>query len=219
MIRVRELRFRFARSGFRLRLDALDVARGERMAIFGPSGCGKTTLLHLLGGVQVPERGEIQVQGCALHAEPDRVRRAFRVSQIGFVFQDFELIEYLDVLDNILLPYRLNAAHLRLDASVRARARQLAEVSGIQHRLGAYPQCLSQGEKQRVAICRALLPEPPLFLADEPTGNLDAATRDAIMDLLLEQVSQTGATLVMVTHDGTLASRFTRCVDLRELLA
>jgi ABC-type lipoprotein export system ATPase subunit len=219
MIEVRDLRFHFPRSGFRLDLDALRIVRGERVAILGTSGCGKTTFLHLLAGIQMPAHGQIRVAGSEIHRMPDRDRRAFRVSQIGFVFQDFELIDYLHVLDNILLPYRLNAARLRMCAAVLERAEHLADLSGIKHRLRAFPQSLSQGEKQRVAICRALLPQPPLLLADEPTGNLDPSTRDAIMDLLMGQVAETGATLVMVTHDNSLANRFMRCIDLRELLA
>jgi predicted ABC-type transport system involved in lysophospholipase L1 biosynthesis ATPase subunit len=131
------------------------------------------------------------------------------------VFQSFELVSYLNVFDNILLPYRLNSA-LRLAPDVFRRAEQLAAETGLAHRLRYYPHRLSQGEKQRAAICRAMLPEPTLLLADEPTGNLDPAAKQQVVDLLFGQLDRTGATLLMVTHDTELAARFPRVIDCRE---
>jgi predicted ABC-type transport system involved in lysophospholipase L1 biosynthesis ATPase subunit len=148
----------------------------------------------------------------------DARRRAFRVARIGLVFQSFELVSYLDVLENILLPYRLNAA-LPLTPDVLPRAAQLAAETGLAHRLRYFPHRLSQGEKQRVAICRAVLPEPPLLLADEPTGNLDPTTKQQVVDLLFGQLQRTGGTLLMVTHDMEIAARFPRVINCREFAA
>jgi ABC-type lipoprotein export system ATPase subunit len=217
MITIQNLAFSFSHSDFRFSLETLQIASGELVAIVGPSGCGKTTFLHLLAGIHVPDQGSVQVLDYDMHALQDHARRAFRVSQIGMVFQNFELISYLTVWDNILLPYRLNTATLAFTPAVTQRAMELADQTGVKHRLQAYPHRLSQGEKQRVAICRALLPTPPLILADEPTGNLDASTSDAIVALLLQQVEQTGATLVLVTHDRSLATRCSRIIDFGEL--
>jgi putative ABC transport system ATP-binding protein len=131
------------------------------------------------------------------------------------VFQSFELVSYLDVFENILLPYRLNPA-LSLTTAASQRVEQLAGEMGIAHRLRYFPHRLSHGEKQRVAICRAMLPEPPLLMADEPTGNLDPTTKQHVVDLLFQQVQRTKATLVMVTHDTDIAGRFSRVIDCRE---
>lgn len=216
MIDIQNLVFSFPRSDFRINMPALQIVSGARAAIVGPSGCGKTTFLHLLAGIHVPAQGQIRVLEQDIHKLQDAARRSFRVSKIGLVFQDFELIDYLNVLENILLPYRLNSKTLSLTAEVLERAECLADQTGVAHRLRYLPHRLSQGEKQRVAICRALLPKPRLILADEPTGNLDPASRDAIMDLLFAQVEQTEATLVTVTHDHALTQRFSRTIDFRE---
>jgi putative ABC transport system ATP-binding protein len=218
MIAITGLEFQFPHSDFRLAVASLKIARAERIAIVGPSGSGKTTLLHLIAGILTPARGSICVQNHETHSLGDAARRAFRVAQIGLVFQSFELISYLDVFENVLLPYRLNPA-LRLSPEVSNRAEQLARETGIAHRLRYFPHRLSQGEKQRVAICRAMMPEPPLLLADEPTGNLDPTAKQRMVDLLFEQVDRTGATLVMVTHDTELAARFPRVLNCREFAA
>jgi len=218
MIAIAGLQFQFPHSDFRLAVPSLQIARAERVAIIGPSGSGKTTLLHLLAGILSPARGTIRVQDREIHALGDAARRAFRVAQIGLVFQSFELVGYLEVLENILLPYRLNPA-LRLSPEVSRRAEQLARETGIAHRLRHYPHRISQGEKQRVALCRALLPEPPLLLADEPTGNLDPSAKQRVLDLLFQQIERTGATLVMVTHDPEIAARFPRVINCRDFAA
>ena len=215
MIAISDLAFQFDRSDFRLAVPALNIGRAERVAIIGPSGSGKTTLLHLIAGILTPACGTIRVQDREMNLLGDAARRAFRVAQIGLVFQSFELVGCLDVLENILLPYRLNPA-LRLTLEVARRAKQLAKVTGIEHRLRYFPHRLSQGEKQRVAICRALLPEPPLLLADEPTGNLDPLAKQHIVELLFQQVARTGATLVMVTHDQEISARFPRVINCRD---
>jgi putative ABC transport system ATP-binding protein len=218
VIAISELEFRFLHSDFRLAVPSLKIARAERVAITGPSGSGKTTLLHLIAGILVPARGTIRVQDCEMHALGDAARRAFRVAQIGLVFQSFELVSYLDVFENILLPYRLNPA-LRLTPECARRAERLARETGLEQRLRYFPHRLSQGEKQRVAICRAMLPEPPLLLADEPTGNLDPTSKQRVVDLLFQQTERTGATLLMVTHDTEIAARFPRVFNCRDLAA
>jgi predicted ABC-type transport system involved in lysophospholipase L1 biosynthesis ATPase subunit len=158
------------------------------------------------------------VQDRVINALGEAARRAFRVGRIGLVFQNFELVSYLDVFENILLPCRLNPA-LPLTSERARRAGQLARETGIEHRLRYFPHRLSQGEKQRVAICRAMLPEPPLLLADEPTGNLDPSARQRIVDLLFQQIERGGATLLMVTHDTQIAARFPRVLDCRDFAA
>jgi ABC-type lipoprotein export system ATPase subunit len=215
VITIADLEFRFPHSDFRLAVPSLRVAQGERVAIIGPSGSGKTTLLHLLSGILSPARGTIRVQDHELNGLGDTARRAFRITHIGLVFQSFELISYLDVHENILLPYRLNSA-LRFRPEVARRAEQLVRETGIAHRLRYFPHRLSQGEKQRVAICRAMLPEPPLLLADEPTGNLDPSAKLHVVDLLFQQTERTKATLLMVTHDTEIAARFPRVINCRE---
>jgi ABC-type lipoprotein export system ATPase subunit len=218
MIAIADLEFQFPRSDFRLAVPSLKIAAAERVAIVGPSGSGKTTLLNLISGILSPSRGTIRVLGREINALGDAARRAFRVAQIGLAFQNFELIGYLDVFENILLPYRLNPA-LRLTPRIADRVEQLARDTGIGHRLRYFPGRLSQGEKQRVAICRAMLPQPPLLLADEPTGQLDPTAKERVVDLLFQQVQRSGATLVMVTHDTEIAARFPRVINCRDFAA
>ena len=193
----------------------MSIAAGERVAIAGPSGSGKTTLLHLIAGILTPLRGTIQVRDHALHALGDAARRAFRVTHVGLVFQNFELVSYLDTFQNIVLPCRLNPA-LPLTAEREQRAQVLAKQTGIEHRLKYFPHKLSHGEKQRTAICRALLPKPALVLADEPTGNLDPSAKQRVVDLLFQQAGESGATLLMVTHDAEVAARFPRILNCRD---
>jgi ABC-type lipoprotein export system ATPase subunit len=218
VIAIAELEFHFPQSDFGLAVRSLKIGNAERVALVGPSGSGKTTLLHLISGILCPSRGTIRVRDREINALGDAARRAFRVAQIGLVFQSFELVSYLDVLENILLPCRLNPA-LPWTPGIALRAKQLARETGIEHRLRYFPHRLSQGEKQRVAICRALLAEPPLLLADEPTGNLDPTARQNVVELLFRQVERTGATLLMVTHDTEIAARFPRMINCRDFSA
>ena len=215
MIELEDLEFHYAEGDFRLRIRELTVERGSRVAVVGPSGSGKTTFLHLVAGISVPRAGRVVTGGVEVTALDDAARRAFRIRNIGLVFQEFELLEYLNVLDNILLPYRIDPV-LRLDPGVRERAARLAERVGIEDKLGRFANRLSQGEKQRVAVCRALLVEPALLLADEPTGNLDPANKGRVLDILIDHAEESGATLVLVTHDRDLLGRFQRVIDFRE---
>ena len=188
---------------------------GECVAIVGPSGSGKTTLLNLIAGILTPETGKIDVSGTEVSALSDAARRRFRASQIGFVFQDFALLDYLPVRQNILYPYRITPA-LTLDTAARERAEALANACGIGDKLDRHPSALSQGEQQRVAICRALVTQPKLILSDEATGNLDPSSKARILDLLFEQASEAGASVLAVTHDHELLPRFERVLDFAQ---
>ncbi len=210
--KVREAGFSYGDEGFRLFVPKFDLSSGERVALVGPSGSGKTTFLHLLAGILVPREGLVRVGEKELSRLDDFTRRAFRISKLGLVFQDFRLIEYLNARENMLLPYRLGA-ELRLKESVLDRMRILAERLRVSGLLDSPVKRLSQGERQRVAIGRALLVRPGMILADEPTGNLDPSGKQRIMDLLFDQALELGATLIVVTHDHALLDRFDRVVD------
>ena len=212
---IKNLEFAYGDGGFCLRVPKLEIEAGEKLAFVGPSGSGKTTLLRLLAGVHVSNRGSVESGGRCLNELSDAERRAFRIRQVGFVFQDFELIEYLNVRENILLPYRINPA-LELNPDVRAKVGSLAESLGLESKLKRRVDQLSQGEKQRVAIGRALLPGPNLLLADEPTGNLDPDNKKRIMEVLFAQAGRTSATLVVVTHDHSLLDGFDRVIDFAQ---
>ncbi|MCZ6573037.1 MAG: ABC transporter ATP-binding protein [Planctomycetota bacterium] len=216
MIRIEDLDFSYGRDGFRLTVPKLEVAAGEKVAWIGPSGSGKTTLLNLTAGIVSPDHGRIVVSGEELSALGDARRRDFRVRRIGMVFQEFELLDYLDVLDNILLPYRINDS-LTLGPEVIERARALAEGVEIGDKLHRDVQKLSRGEQQRVALCRAVLTGPDVILADEPTGNLDPSNKERVLDILFRYADEHEATLVMVTHDRDLLPRFERVLDFDEL--
>lgn len=217
-IEMEELAFHYGRHGFRLHVPSLRIDGGEKVAFIGASGSGKTTLMHLMAGIVRPSAGRLRVGGASLEKLGEQALRKFRIARVGLVFQEFELVEYLSVRDNILLSYYLHD-DLHLTAEVRARADDLAASVGLGHALKRRPHALSQGERQRVALARALLTDPEFLFADEPTGNLDPATTKTIIDLLFEKVSQRQATLVMVTHDHSLLQRFDRVVDMARLEA
>ncbi len=218
MIQVQEVQFAYphsAHSGFQLNIDQLQVGVGEKVAVVGPSGSGKTTLLNLICGICIPQRGSVRVHGQEVATLGDAARRSFRVQNIGSIFQQFELVEYLSVRDNILLPYWINKS-LVLDSTVRERVAELADRTGIADKLNRRVTRLSQGEQQRVAICRALLTRPVLILADEPTGNLDPRNKQRILDLLFDQCADSEITLVAVTHDTNILGGFDRTVDFEQ---
>jgi ABC-type lipoprotein export system ATPase subunit len=174
-------------------------------------------LLNLVAGILIPEQGSVRCGGSEVSALCDAARRDFRITRIGFVFQDFELLDYLNVLDNVLHPYRITNA-LKLTREVRERAGELLQQMRLGDKLGRGVERLSQGEKQRVAICRALLPSPQLVLADEATGNLDPRNKGHILDLLFEAAQAHGSTLLAVTHDHELLPRFDRTVDFNDFI-
>ncbi len=214
MIELREISFRYRDGEFELRIPELRVARGDQVGVIGPSGSGKTTLLHLIAGILLPERGEIEADGASISGMGDSARRDFRIRRLGLVFQEFALLEHLSVLDNVLLPYRITPS-LRLDAEARRRAHELIERVGLARQAARLVTRLSQGERQRVAVCRALVTEPVLLLADEPTGNLDPANKFRVLDILRDYAAERDATLLTVTHDHDLLDRFSRVIDFK----
>ncbi|MBH1985745.1 MAG: ABC transporter ATP-binding protein [Burkholderiales bacterium] len=185
-------------------LDHIDlsVPAGDTLAIVGASGSGKSTLLSLLAGLDVPSEGEVWLSGRNLFAMNEDERAAHRAAHVGFVFQSFQLISHLTALENVMLPMEL-----RNDRQARARATAMLERVGLGQRLGHKPVLLSGGEQQRVALARAFVMRPDILMADEPTGSLDHATGQAVMDLMFELNREIGTTLVLVTHDENIASR------------
>jgi ABC-type lipoprotein export system ATPase subunit len=218
VIELRDVRFHYPQGEFALAVPELEIADAERVALAGPSGSGKTTLLRLVAGIARPDAGRVRTAAIDLGALDDAARRDFRVQRIGLVFQEFELLEYLSVLDNVLLPYRISTA-LTLDDVVRRRAEELLSDVGLVDKGARLPSRLSHGERQRVALCRALVTQPPLVLADEPTGNLDPANRDRVLERLFAYAGERGATLVVVSHDQELLPRFERVIDSRAFVA
>ncbi|MFK7870641.1 MAG: ABC transporter ATP-binding protein [Roseobacter sp.] len=215
MVTIEDLTFRYAGTGFRLKIPQFTLAGSERLAVVGPSGSGKTTLLNLIAGILSPQTGRIDVAGTDVAALSEEQRRRFRASTIGFVFQDFALLEYLSARQNILYPYRITPA-LSLGPEVLDRAEALAVACGIGDKLDRHPSALSQGEQQRVAICRALVTQPKLILSDEATGNLDPDSKARILDVLFTQASDAGAAVLAVTHDHELLPRFERVLDFAQ---
>jgi putative ABC transport system ATP-binding protein len=211
-IRVAGLRFRYGPDGFELRVSELRIEPGEQVAVIGPSGSGKTTFLHLCAGILAADEGRLRVDGVELADCDDAARRRFRVARVGLVFQEFELLEYLDVRENMLLPYLVDD-ELSIDDAVERRVVDLAESVGLGAFLRRRPGSLSQGERQRAALCRALVTDPAVLLADEPTGNLDPEASARMLDLMTAEAARRGATLVVVTHDHALAARLPRVID------
>lgn len=215
MIRLEDVRFAYRGGGSALHVPRLNVPEGERCCWLGPSGCGKTTLLHLVAGIFRADRGRVTTCNVDLSRLSETARREFRITQIGMVFQDFALLDYLNVLENILLPYRISRA-LRMGRTVRARCHELAESVGLENLLRRRPMELSQGERQRVAVCRALIASPQLLLADEPTANLDPKSAARVVEALDSHASRQGVTLVVASHDPQVLSRFSAQTNVAE---
>ena len=192
---------------------SIEIARGEMVAIMGPSGSGKSTLLHLLGALETPTSGEIALAGERYDGLEDAELTRLRRDKIGFVFQFFNLLPALTAEENVLLPGLIAG---RRDDATRARARDLLDRVGLSHRTDHLPSELSGGEQQRVSIARALLTEPELVLADEPTGNLDSRSSAQVLELLRDLNAAEGQTLVIVTHDPDAASTAGRVVFMRD---
>ena len=214
LIAARDLQFRVAGAAGEvniLRGVALSVRRGEALGLVGPSGSGKTSLLMLLAGLERPSGGSLSVAGEDLTQLDEDALARFRRAHVGIVFQAFHLIPTMTALENVAVPLEFAG---RRDAFERAAA-ALAAV-GLGHRLGHYPGQLSGGEQQRVALARATVAEPPLLLADEPTGNLDRATGGQIIDLLFGLRERLGTTLLLITHDPALAARCSRVVRMED---
>ena len=216
---LRDVRFAYRTGADVLHVPALAVPRGERVFVFGPSGSGKTTLLGLMAGVLRATAGTVQVLGRDLGALSGAERDAFRAEHVGYVFQQFNLIPYLSVRENVTLPARLSARRrARLQGeSPDAAAAHLADRLGIRELLDERVTALSVGQQQRVAAARALLGRPELVIADEPTSALDADRREAFLALLFASCAEAGSTLVFVSHDRALEPLFDRALSLPEL--
>jgi putative ABC transport system ATP-binding protein len=185
------------------------VERGASVAIVGASGSGKSTLLGLLAGLDVPSEGSVRIRGTDIFALDEDARAALRGEAVGFVFQSFQLLPALTALENVMLPLELAGNRNALTI-----ARQWLERVGLGERLRHYPRQLSGGEQQRVALARAFAPNPQLLLADEPTGNLDAVTGESIIELMFSLNREAGTTLILVTHDESLAARCSRVLHM-----
>lgn len=216
IIELRNLQRRFKHGDndvLALRGIDVTVAQGEFVALVGPSGSGKSTLLNLLGGLDRPTGGEIWVDGVPLHEADEKARTRHRRHRVGFIFQSFNLLPRLTALENVAVPLMLAGVD---KAEREARAQKMLERVGLGHRLDHYPTEMSGGEQQRTAVARALVHNPALILADEPTGNLDSATGESIMSLLKQLNREEGITLILVTHDEAVASFADRIVKLRD---
>lgn len=185
------------------------VQPAETLAIVGASGSGKSTLLGLLAGLDTPSGGKVLLGGTDIFALDEDGRAAFRKARLGFVFQSFQLLAHLNAVENVMLPLEL-----RGDNQARDKAEAMLGRVGLSSRLKHYPKYLSGGEQQRVALARAFVTEPPLLFADEPTGSLDAATGEAIIQLMFELNRERGSTLVLVTHDPAMAARCGRTITI-----
>ena len=204
--------YRGAEGSLRI-LDGVDLAlaRGDALVVTGPSGSGKSTLLYVLGILDKPTSGSVRLLGTDPFVLGTADQARFRNENIGFVFQDHHLLPQCTVLENVLIPTLAGGG---ADDAARERARRLIERVGLGHRIGHRPGQLSGGERQRTSVCRALINEPALVLADEPTGNLDRATAETVGSLLLELCREQNTLLVCVTHSGELAARFPRQMEL-----
>jgi putative ABC transport system ATP-binding protein len=190
---------------------SLSVAEGERVAIIGPSGSGKTTLLGLCAGLDLPSSGGISLLGTEITRLDENGRAAFRAEQVGFVFQNFQLIPSLTALENVMAPLEL-----RGESDAEPAARALLERVGLAQRIRHYPMQLSGGEQQRVALARAFINKPKILFADEPTGNLDGENGEHIIELLFGLNESEGTTLILVTHDPALADHCDRVIRLQD---
>jgi putative ABC transport system ATP-binding protein len=215
-IDIRALRFGYRPDRFVLDIEALQVQRGQRVFLHGPSGSGKSTLLALIGGVLRPQAGSISVCGENLAAMSAARRDALRADALGFVFQTFNLLPYLTVLDNVLLPARFSSARRlrakRRAGSIQDEARRL--LSALKIDANAPVAELSQGQQQRVAVARALFGQPSIVIADEPTSSLDSDARDGFIDLLLSECRQADIAVLFVSHDRSLAAHFDTSLSL-----
>ncbi len=185
------------------------VPSGATLALVGASGSGKSTLLGLLAGLDIPSSGHVLIDGVDLYALDEDGRAAIRKSTLGFVFQSFQLLPYLSAVENVMLPLELRA-----DPDARQKSEHMLSRVALSQRLHHYPKFMSGGEQQRVALARAFVTHPKLLLADEPTGSLDAATGEAVIDLMFELNRELGSTLVLVTHDPVIATRCARTLTI-----
>jgi putative ABC transport system ATP-binding protein len=218
-IDLRNLSFSYSNTEaipFSLQIDEFKVEKGQSAVLYGPSGCGKSTLLNLVAGELLASSGQLKVLEQDLCQFSEEARRAFRIQNIGFVFQDFPLVNYLSAFENILLPYRINPS-IVLDTVCIEKASSLLFDLGLEGKSNRKPSELSQGERQRVAIARALVVDPALLLADEPTAGLDEEGSHLVMELLESLVAQRDMSMIVVTHNPKVRARFNLSLDLGQL--
>ena len=221
MIDISDLTFSYQGRGpnvasvFGMQVDEFAVPMGVSTALVGPSGSGKTTLLGLIAGTLRAASGSIVVKDQAITGFSDSELGRYRIRNVGQVFQAFELLSYLTVIENVMLPWYIADGGTK--AEIRKRAADLLLDVGLKSKASAMPSELSQGEQQRVAVCRAMLNNPPVLLADEPTGNLDQENKQNVVDLLVEQATRNNSTLLMVTHDESLLTKFDAVLDMRNV--
>lgn len=192
---------------------SLEIGRGEFIAVTGPSGCGKSTLMHLLAGLETPTSGEIVIDGFALHQADDAALTEYRRRRLGLVFQFFNLLPTMNVIENVSLPLLLQGVS---HTECATRARELLELVGMQNRAQHFVHQLSGGEQQRTAIARALIHRPSLLIADEPTGNLDSKSAETVIEVLTRLGREKFATLIVVTHSEQVAGVATRRIEMRD---
>ena len=214
ILQISDLHFQYPASDFKIEISNIKITQGSKIAISGKSGSGKTTLIHLISGILKPQSGEILFFDKSITDMNENDIRKHRISNIGFIFQEFELLDYLNVMDNLVLPYKINKS-LSLDEEIKDKAKEIANRIGIGNKLDQHPKQLSGGERQRLAIARALITSPPLIIADEPTGNLDDKTSKIVMDEITDQVSYTNSTLIMISHNNELISSFDEIIDIQ----
>jgi putative ABC transport system ATP-binding protein len=221
MINISELAFSYRgrrpnlATSFGMQVEEFTVPLGASIALVGPSGSGKTTLLGLIAGTLRVASGSIIVNDQAITEFSDNELGRYRIRNVGQVFQAFELLAYLTVIENVMLPWYIAGSGVKAD--IRKRAADLLHDVGLESKRSAMPGELSQGEQQRVAVCRAMLNNPPVLLADEPTGNLDQENKQNVVDLLVEQAKRNNSTLLMVTHDESLLNKFDSVLDMRNV--
>jgi len=217
MLKIENLHFTYPSGNHGLTVKDFTAENGESIAIVGSSGCGKTTFLNLITGILSPKSGSILLNKENLLELPPSARAQLRLSKIGLIFQDFALIEHLTVQQNILLPLSLRKLSSKKIKMVTEQAQQLAEETGISQHWNRFPKKLSQGECQRVALCRALSIEPQLLIADEPTGNLDPQNKKKAIQLLLDATKSRHIPLIVATHDLDLLDAFDRTLSFDQI--
>ena len=212
MIRIEKVSFSYS-TDFSLEIDHLEIDQGSRVAITGASGCGKTTFIKLLAGILQPDSGRIIIDDLDITAYSTSDLQDLRIVKCGLVFQEFELLDYLRIMDNVTLPLRINPV-VKYTKAHEMLSLELLDNVGLGSKSNRYPAKLSQGERQRVAVCRALITSPKVLLCDEPTANLDSRNRDAILKLIFNYCETHQATLIMVTHDRQVLENFDREIEL-----